>query len=215
MIWRWAEVGWRVLPGSLVSVLFVGLLKLGALQPFEQAAYNTLFKLRGEQPWDDRLVLVAIDDASIRKLGRFPWSRQRYVTLLNRLQQAESSVVVVDLVWSERSPDDASLAQAIAQHGQVVLAQAQDSNGIPLIPVPELQRAAIATGHIFKPQDTDGVTRSIPLQVQEIPALGLATVRSYALGAILRAVARSRQTAVGQLGGASKELAPVLFCGCG
>jgi signal transduction histidine kinase len=181
MIWRWTEIGWRVLPGSIVSLLFAGLLKLGALQPFEQAAYNTLFRLRGEQNWDDRLVLVAIDDASIRKLGRFPWPRQRYVALFNRLQQAESSVVVVDLVWSERSPDDAKLAQAIEQHGQVVLAQAQDSNGIPLVPVPELQKAAIGTGHIFKPQDTDGITRSIPPQVQEVPALGLATVQSYSL----------------------------------
>ena len=181
MIWRSADIGWRVLPGGLVSLFFAGLLQLGALQPFEQAAYNKLFGLRGEQTWDDRLVLVAIDDASIRKLGRFPWSRQRYVSLFNRLHEAESSVVVVDLVWSERSPDDVKLAQAIGQHGQIVLAQAQDSNGIPLVPVPELQQVAIAAGHILKPQDTDGVTRSVPLQVDGIPSLGLAAVQAYSL----------------------------------
>ncbi|MBW4691306.1 MAG: CHASE2 domain-containing protein [Lyngbya sp. HA4199-MV5] len=184
MHWRFTKYGWRLLPGSLTTLAFAGLLALGALQPLEQLAYSVLFRLRGEQPWDDRLVLIAIDDASINQLGRFPWSRNQYVKLLNVLSKNNSvapSVIAIDLIWSEPSPEDAELAQAIAQSGRVVLAQARDSTGLPLKPVPALQNAAIATGHIFIQSDADGLVRHVDLYNQGIPTLGLATLEAYTL----------------------------------
>ncbi|HEY9654549.1 MAG TPA: CHASE2 domain-containing protein, partial [Crinalium sp.] len=144
MHWRFSRAAWRLLPGSLTTLVFAALLSLGALQPLEQLAYSILFQLRGERAGDDRLVLIAIDDASIKQIGLFPWSRKQYVKLLNTLSEKEAaapSVVVIDLIWSEPSPDDAKLAQAIGRSGRVVLAQARDSTGLPLLPVPALQNA--------------------------------------------------------------------------
>ena len=183
MHWRFSRAAWRLLPGSLATLVFAALLSLGALQPLEQLAYSILFQLRGERAWDDRLVLIAIDDASIKQTGRFPWSRQQYVKLLNTLSKeaAAPSVVVIDLIWSESSPDDAKLAQAIGRSGRVVLAQARDSTGLPLLPVAALQNAAIATGHIFSRTDADGLTRVINLFDNNIPTLGLAATQVYTL----------------------------------
>src|SRR5579883_2505210 len=184
MYWRFSKYGWRLLPGGLTTLIAAALLYSGALQPLEHAAYSLLFRLRGEQHWDDRLALIAIDDASIKRIGRFPWSRDHYVRLLSQLSKNHSampSVVVFDLLWSESSPDDAKLAQAIAQQNNVVLAQAQDRIGLPLVPVPLLQKAAIATGQILNAPDSDGITRRIKLQYQDVFTLGLAAVEAYTL----------------------------------
>jgi signal transduction histidine kinase len=157
------------------------LVKLGTLQPLEQIAYRVLFQVRGALPWDERLVLVAIDDASVRQLGWFPWSRQEYVKLLNLLSEANASVVVFDLIWSESSPDDAQLAEAIMNQGRVVLSHAWDAAGLPLFPVPELKQAAITTGHILKHQEEDGLVRNILPQLGGQSTLSIAAIQAYSL----------------------------------
>jgi signal transduction histidine kinase/CHASE2 domain-containing sensor protein len=176
-----AEVGRCLFPGGMAALFVVGLLKLGVWQPLEQLAYNMLFRFRGPLPWDQRVVIVAIDEASLRQFGRFPLSRKYYTLLLNRLTEAESSVVVMDVVFSEPTPEDQPLATAIARHGRVVLAQAWNSQGQSLLPIPTLRSQAIAIGHVLNRADNDGVTRRIEPDVQGIPSLGIAAVQAYSL----------------------------------
>jgi signal transduction histidine kinase len=181
MSWKFGEWGWRLLPGSITAVTIAALLKLTALQPLEQIAYRAMFHLRGELPWDERVVVIAIDDSSLKRLGRFPWSRQQYIQLLHRIAPAEPSVIVVDLLWSEPSEDDPALAAVMAQQGRVVLAQAWDATGLPLLPVAQLRDAAIASGHIMKREDSDGIVRKIDPLLQDRLALSFAALQSYAL----------------------------------
>ncbi|QZZ19580.1 CHASE2 domain-containing protein [Leptothermofonsia sichuanensis E412] len=172
---------WRFLPGAVATIAIALLLHQGAFQPLEHIAYHHLFRARGAMPWDERLVVVAIDDVSLRQLGRYPLSRKYYTRLLNTLAAAESSVVVINLLWSEPSPEDTQLSQAIRSQGMVVLAQAWDKTGTPLVPVPELATDAIATGHVLKREDTDGLVRQVDLQIHGHPALSVAAVQSYSL----------------------------------
>lgn len=176
---RFRKHGWRLLPGSLATVAIALLLKVGALQSLEQIAYGYLFQTRGTLAWDDRLVVVAIDDASLKQLGRFPLSRAYYTSLLKRLSAANASIVVINLLWSEPSPQDDQLAAAIQQQGTTVLAQAWDVNGIPLLPVPQLEFAAIATGHVMKREDMDGVVRQVQLTLQGQYSLDAAALQAY------------------------------------
>jgi signal transduction histidine kinase len=174
-------MGWRLLPGGISSVAVVLLAILGGWQPLEQAAYVALFRLRGALPWNDQVVVVEIDDASLRQLGRFPFSRQHYAQLLDRLSEAQPNIVAFDLIWSEPSPDDLQLKAAMERHSLVVLAEAWDGFGLSLSPTPDLEAGAIATGHILKQTGQDGLTHAIALQVQQQPALSVSVLQVYSL----------------------------------
>ncbi|WP_448561708.1 CHASE2 domain-containing protein [Trichothermofontia sp.] len=181
MKWRLSEVGWRLLPGSLAAGFMGILVHLSALQPLEQIAYRTRFQVRGELGWDDRIVLVAIDDLSLKHLGRFPWPRQYYAHLIENLTKAEPSAIAINLLWSEPSPQDSELAAAMLAQGRVILAQAHDPRGYPLPPVPQLQEAAIAVGHIMQSVDSDGIARTLVAEVNGYPALGIVSGQVHAL----------------------------------
>lgn len=181
MKWWLSDVGWRLLPGSLAAFVMAILLQFSALHPLEQIAYRTRFRVRGELGWDDRIVLIAIDDASLKQLGRFPWPRQYYARLIAGLTAAEPSAIAINLLWSEPSPQDSQLAAAILTQGRVILAQAHDPMGQPLPPVPVLEEAAIAVGHIMQSIDSDGLARTVTAEVDGYPALGIVSAQVHAL----------------------------------
>jgi adenylate cyclase len=56
---------------------------------------------RGPEPVAPDVVIVAVDDASIEKLGRWPWSRATIARLLDELTKAGPAVVGFDIVQSE------------------------------------------------------------------------------------------------------------------
>ncbi|MEF3192295.1 MAG: adenylate/guanylate cyclase domain-containing protein [Campylobacterales bacterium] len=68
----------------------------------------------------EEIVIVAIDDLSIHKIGRWPWDRRIMADLFDKLRPAK--LVAVDIVFAEpQSPEaDARLAEAIASHGRVI-----------------------------------------------------------------------------------------------
>jgi Adenylate cyclase, family 3 (some proteins contain HAMP domain) len=75
-------------------------------------------------PFPDDILIVAIDDKSLRKLGRLRyWSRKRYAQLLERLRLAKA--VGIDILFAEpdeKDPQgDAAFAAAVRRHGRVVL----------------------------------------------------------------------------------------------
>ncbi|MDX2098305.1 MAG: EAL domain-containing protein [Leptolyngbyaceae cyanobacterium bins.59] len=181
MNWQCRKLGWRALPGGIAALTIAILLKLGALYPLEQIGYQVLFRLRGSIPWDERVVVIAIDEASLRELGRFPWNRQRYTQLIQQLTRAEPSVIVLDLLFPEQTTEDDALAEAIETQGQVVLARAWDSIGSPLLPTPILRQSALTEGHILKHEDSDGIVRKVNLKLREVPTLGLAAANVYSL----------------------------------
>ena len=181
MVRRLAHPLWRLLPGVIAAVAIALLWQGQVFQPLEQIAYRSLFGLRGSQPPDERLVVVAIDDASLRQLGRFPWPRYYYSQLLDQVTRQGASVVALAVLWSEPSSDDDELAQALQRQGMTVLAQAWDADNTPLRPVPELEQAAIATGHIMRQEESDGLVRHIVPVLRGQPALAVAALQAYSL----------------------------------
>ncbi|MBE9012831.1 CHASE2 domain-containing protein, partial [Pseudanabaenaceae cyanobacterium LEGE 13415] len=181
MNWRFDRVGWRFLPGAIATMLIAGLFQIGALKPLEQVSYSMLFRLRGERHWDNRLVLVEIDDDSIKELGRFPWKRTEYVRLLDRLTRAHASVIAFDLLFSEPTPEDEWFAKAIGASNRVILAQGNGEEENLLLPVPRLKTAAVGSGHIRIQPEDDGIVRLIEPQAGGTVAFGIATVMTYSL----------------------------------
>ncbi len=173
--------GWRCLPGLCAAGLMLLAARVGIVQSSEHSIYSTLFQIRGEKPWDDRVAVIEIDDASLATIGQFPWPRHYYTQLLDQITPAEPSVIAFDILFAEPSADDAELSMAMARHGDVVLATAWDAQRGVIGPNAEVVEGAIATGHIHNRGDADGITRTYRPKVNGTPALSVAAIQRHNL----------------------------------
>jgi adenylate cyclase len=92
------------------------------LQTLELKTYD--MRLRGLESAPPRHVTIAaIDEASLARLGRWPWSRTTFAALAERLDKLGARVIAFDLFFPEReSPRaDAQFAAAIGATKKVVL----------------------------------------------------------------------------------------------
>ena len=94
--------------------------------------------------------VVEIDDASIAKLGRWPWPRARLGEMIEKIAHAGAAVVAIDiLLYDPGDPeDDAKLAQAIKGR-PVVLGQFFTNDG-------NAPRLAEKAGFAFAGDDPTG-----------------------------------------------------------
>ena len=170
---------------TIFSVLFLYYTQNSFLEAFEAKTYDLRFKdLRGPIQPSPNIGIIAIDDKSIAELGRYPWSRDHYARLLDRLAAAKVKAVIFDAFFPERenAAHDRLFAAATKRAGNVVLGVAFDfdKNGrVTTITrsLPEIERGAIGVGHINQLPDDDGVIRRIPLLIEkggkQVPSLGL------------------------------------------
>lgn len=173
-----------LLPVLLVTLLYY---KQNAfLEGFEARTYDLRFKsLRGPIPVHPDIAIIAIDDKSIQALGRFPWTRQQYARLLERLEAGKPKVLLFDVFFpeAESAEVDQALAEAIRRAGNVVLAttfefdhqfRVAGSTGS----LPQIERAAAGIAHINLIPEEDGVNRRNLLLIEHggraVPSLGLA-----------------------------------------
>jgi adenylate cyclase len=86
-----------------------------------------LFAARGPLPAPSQAVIVTIDRASAQRLGlpegTSPWPRRVYAELIRRAAAGGAGVIVLDVFFGAArvAGDDAALAAAIAEAGNVVL----------------------------------------------------------------------------------------------
>jgi CHASE2 domain-containing sensor protein/signal transduction histidine kinase len=169
---------WLGLPGGhrfLYEWLGVGCLGivvtlLGALCGLTASVDDLIFDayLRlNMRPGLSDIVIVEIDNESIAKLGRWPWSRSVHARLLDEISKARPAAVVYDVLFTEPTTDDATLARAVAASRTYlpILLTPKDSVGerIAIKPIEPLARAAAGLGHINLEVSGDGVVRSVAL----------------------------------------------------
>ncbi len=179
---------WR-LWGALLGLLLVGTALAsiyGWLWRVDLALYDAALP-RGPAP--DDIVIVAVDDASIAQLGRWPWRRALHAALLDRLREQGARAVALDILMTEPdAAEDQALATAMSRGLPTVLPLLVQipKNGAPIserLPVPVLAQAAAAIGHADLELDRDGMVRSVFLLE------GLGTPNRLHLAAALLAVA--------------------------
>lgn len=187
---------------AAMLLVIVGLLSIsGWLQRLDWLVYDEIISRQSFQP-DSDIVIVAIDEESLRAIGKWPWSRELHAELIDRLSQIGSNVVALDLLLSEPDVDhpeaDKRLKTAIYTHGNVVLpvAPAQNASGdrFSLIqPLASLQRRA-TLGHVDVELDRDGVARRTFLyagiDIPIFPALGLVLADKGSLPNRMRLLSR-------------------------
>ncbi|MDR1528881.1 MAG: CHASE2 domain-containing protein [Burkholderiales bacterium] len=115
----------------------------------------------------DDIVLLAIDDESISRVGHWPWPREIHTRAIQRLTTADARAVMFDVLFSETKRDntaaDEALAEAIRANGRVVLPIIHENTvrgPRERDPTPILAQAAAGIGHVHAEVDLDGIIRS-------------------------------------------------------
>lgn len=166
--------------GAVLTAFTVS--QLNILTHQENLIQNILYKIRGEIPWDERIVIVGIDDATLDDLGGFPISRKHYADLLDDLLAVQPAVVAFDLLLVDPSPHDEALGEAILFSGNVVLPVVTRNTG-KVVKLSETLVDAANGGFIFGYGgaifDSDGLIRQLPTWEPNADSFGLSVVKTY------------------------------------
>jgi adenylate cyclase len=136
------------------------------------------------------LVTIEINNQTIRKMGQWPWDRNKVSVELIKLYQAGAAIVVVPILFADpdRFGKDAVLARTLKRTptviGQIPSNDKSDSGVVrgvanvgadwkPWVysypgvvgPIPELAKSANAVGMMVIAPEKDGVVRRMPLVV--------------------------------------------------
>ena len=88
----------------------------------ELKLYDLKFRFRGARPPSNEVVILAIDDDSIKKVGRWPWSREDIARLLKAVKEAGPKIIALDIIFAEKQETGAlkavtNLRQEFARKG--------------------------------------------------------------------------------------------------
>lgn len=134
------------------------------------------------------VVVLAMDEPAFEALQQRyaqPWQVALHAKLLRRLKEDQSGPVIFDVLFAETNnpAEDADFAQAIAEHGQVVLAADLSASEQPGIvgttarpPHPLFRTAAAAWGVSDVVLEPDGVMRRHPPETELHPSLSRAAL---------------------------------------
>jgi diguanylate cyclase (GGDEF)-like protein/PAS domain S-box-containing protein len=156
---------------ALTTIALV-LVHTNALYRWDWLLYDWNLAVWSRAPADD-IVIVAVDEQSLREMGRWPWSRRTHAELVRTLGTAGAKAIALDIVFAE--PDatdptaDAELATALAHNGRVVLPVLNEQNRLngqllETLPIPALAAVVAGLGHVDVELDPDNIARGVYLK---------------------------------------------------
>lgn len=209
MMTFWRNHPWRLRAAVLLlAAMVVSVLQLAApaaLVQLEQVFGDLNWRLGASSRPERRVVVVDIDEPSLKQIGPWPWPRATTARLAQKLEEAGAVVQAYDITFSDTKDGDDELAaawtrapvvvgqilsldpQVTARVGQV--SGATQQAGCPAFAprsegfygvAPDLLRDAPATGHITPRVEGDGVVREVPALIchegRAYPSLALAAL---------------------------------------
>src|SRR4051812_35078802 len=135
----------RVLPTLLGLLLVLGLIALRIADPYplqvaRDVAFDTFQRIKPRTGPEGPVRVVDIDEASLAKMGQWPWPRSELATLTDRLTQLGAAAIGYDVLFPEpdrmspsalaalvpgveasKFPDNDTLFAASLQHSRAVL----------------------------------------------------------------------------------------------
>jgi adenylate cyclase len=199
---------WSIAWVAVTAVILVAI-KLSNPAPVENIqlkGFDTL--LASDTPVDsERVVIIDIGEASIERLGQWPWPRKDLARAIDRIQELGASAIVLPIIMSEadRLGGDRELTATLG-HSNTVIAQAPTTQnkkpdavrrGVAVIggdplewvyswpgalaPYKPLANSAAGVGTSVVAPEIDGVVRRMPLVIsvgdQVYPGLPMEALR--------------------------------------
>jgi adenylate cyclase len=157
----------------LTGIILILLAKFGLFYTWNLRLADALY---GGNPPLQNIVIIAIDDKSLQETGRWPWNRTAYTGILQHTSNA--AVVAFDIAFFEPTPEDTQLGEKMRQAGNVVIASEYDfAQKKELVPGKGFEN--IKTGIVNIYTDQDGISRSIPVTLNEKPSLAYLVAQDY------------------------------------
>lgn len=138
---------------------------------------------------DERIIIVDVDEASLRKEGHWPWSRRRIAELAERLSEAGAVVIAFDFLFAEaeRNPVEPILSQLEeAPHAQSLvqrLSQMAPALDADAYLAEHLSRSEVVLGYTFdpvRPGSAGRLPRPLPItNPAEAARLGIPAMAGY------------------------------------
>ena len=130
----------RMLAWAIVLGLLFGIVGAGE---YPEDRLRVVRNHINQRPASGDIVIVGIDEKSLREVGRWPWPRGRYAQLVDAIEAAGPKQQVHDFLFSDASePDqDRLLAEAIARSKRISLAYlprsgAREGEATEITPLP-------------------------------------------------------------------------------
>ncbi|WP_332997236.1 EAL domain-containing protein [Microcoleus sp. A006_D1] len=155
-----------ILAGATVTLLNMGVQRLGGFQSWELGSFDSLVRSQPDPGPDPRLLVVGISEADIQALGRFPISDGAIAQTLTKLQKYQPKVIGLDLYRDlPQAPGHQELLAALKAPNVVAIAKMSDSEnpGVPAPPGIPPDRVGFNDFVL----DTDGVVRRNLLSVSQ------------------------------------------------
>ena len=185
----------KILFSPVWSILVLGILAYvmnanpNFLESLRLRYFDTL--IVNQQPVENNIYTVNIDEPSLEGYGQWPWPRGDYAELIEDLYNSGAGLVVFNVLMSEtdRSGEDILLSETMQNYPVIVnmLGAEQNKNEpinpgasiinsdymylIPSVPgiianVPDIENSAVGSGIVNTFPEIDGVTRRAPLVLE-------------------------------------------------
>ena len=115
------------LVGLIITLLIIPLMLIDpdVFKLVELKSLDFRFAFRGQAEHDRDVVIVSIDDKSISRIGKWPWSREKYAVLIDKVKQAGARVIAFDVYFQETggvlNHEDKRLVDSVRKAGNVIL----------------------------------------------------------------------------------------------
>lgn len=177
---------WSILVLGLITLLIANnpsFLESLKLRYFDQLIIN-------QEPVQNNIYTVNIDEAAIEEKGQWPWPRGEYATLIEDLYARNAGLVVFGVLMSEqdRFNEDYILAETLSKYPVILNTVGSDRTvNEPINPgaaiinseyqdlilsypgiianIPQLEKSAVGSGIVNTLPEPDGVTRRVPLVI--------------------------------------------------
>jgi adenylate cyclase len=121
-----SRLGLWVGVGTTIVLALLTWLAPAVLVRLDNTALDFQFKLRGERNPGDEIVLVLVDEKSLKEEGRWPWSRRKQAQLVDVIRSGDASVIGLDIIYAE--PEELPLVEDV----QALVNDLRDRRLLPL-----------------------------------------------------------------------------------
>ncbi|MEW5820295.1 MAG: CHASE2 domain-containing protein [Cyanobacteriota bacterium] len=171
--------------GLIFIICFFLLINLsGLFDAINEKIYNNYIELNKKTSENTQIVIIQIDNKSIHAIGKWPWNRSVYITLLKKIISANPAVIGIYISFTElqtSSNDDNKLFEVLKSFNNIVLStkliKYQDPNIQLYIPEKSIF-PGVKQGHNAFQYSDKGIVTSFPLKVS-YPAFSIEIIKLY------------------------------------